>query len=284
MAEQEENQESEAAEAAPEKPRRLAAFTAVGGRVAKSLGGLLLKLAVFLFLLVLSFGLFAYPAYRLSLRIIDYAQAHTVEAKLGSIDIRMVEVGQDQVSLFESRKHYDVVFEFKGDKGQKYSSVSEVSWPAPGLKRKLENQYQTGETYTLYLLPDQSVSLDDAVAKDSINRLTGLMGLVFLGLLVLSMLWKRLARRMPALMPKFREATTKSLLLAQLIVLIISGVMVGLVSVNPLPITPWLFAAVYWGLTLFICLALRLLVFEEAAPETAPAPEPEEEKAPAKPR
>ncbi len=279
MAEAEENQEPEAESSQP-RPSRWAGFTASLRGTARSVGGFLPKLGLFLFMLALPLMLVAYPAYLLSARLLDYSRASTIDARLTSIEIRTVELGEDQTSLIEARKHYDVVFEFKGDKGQRYASVAEMSWPAPGLKRKLEDEYAVGDAYTLYLLPDHSVEMDEIVASDLFYRMTGLMGLAFLASALFFMLWKRLARRMPSVMPRFPSATQKSIMVGQLVTLVISGLLSVVVSISPLAIDCWLFAAVYWGLAAFISLSLRLLVFADAAPQ----PEPEEPKKAARPR
>lgn len=220
-------------------------------------------------MLALPLLLVAYPAWRIAARMLDYSAASTVEAKLTAIDIRTVEIGQDQASLFEARKHYDVVFDFEDDKEKQYAAMAEMSWPAPGLKRRLEDEYPAGDTYTLYLLPDQSVAMDAMVTRDSTYRLTGLMSLVFVASALFFMLWKRLARRWPSAMPRFPAATEKSIMLGQLIALVVAGLLAVAISFNPLAINTWLYAGGYWGLVAFISLSLRLLVFADIA--AAPA-------------
>ena len=54
----------------------------------------------------------------------------------------------------------DIVFYFPGARGEQLASVSEHGWPAPGLKRKLQEQFQPGDEFTLYLMPDQSIVKD----------------------------------------------------------------------------------------------------------------------------
>lgn len=280
MAEQEEESQASETEAPVAKPSRLAMFAAVGRGAAKSAGSAALRGMLLLFMAILPLALIAYPAWRLSERLVEYAQASTVEAEFTGMDIRTVEINQDQTSLFEARKHIDVVFYFKGQKGQQLASVAEMSWPAPGLKRKLQNQYQAGDKYTLYLLPSHAIEIDDMVAKDLFYRLTGLMALVFLGSAVFSMLWKRLSHRMPTRVPRFPVASIKSLMFGQLISLVVAGAFGAMIYFNPLAINLWLFVGAYWGLVAFISLSLRLLVFD--APP--PAPEPQPEEAPKQPR
>lgn len=242
------------------------------------MGRFLPKLGLMLFIALLPVALMAYPAYRILERLVHYSQATTVEAKLTGMDIHTVELGQDQTALFEARKHFDVVFYFKDEKEKKYAALTEMSWPAPGLKRRLENDYVVGETYTLFLLPDQTIHIDEAVAKDSFYRLTWLMALIFVGSGLFFMMWKRLAGRLPAVMPRFRAASEKSIVLGQLIALLISGLLAVMMSFSALMIPPLFYAGAYWGLVALLSLTLRLLVFADATPP--PEPEPVEEKAP----
>jgi hypothetical protein len=267
---EEREQEPEASESVPSKPTTSLAKH-FGGAL-RTVGHFIPKLLLFLFMLILPLALIAYPAWRISARLIDFSVAKTVEAELKEIDIRVVELGQDQASLFEARKHYDVVFYLKGDGGKTYASTLEMSWPEAGLKRKLENQYPAGEKYTLYLMPDQSIELDDVMAKNSIYRLTGLMGLVYVAFAVFFMLWKRLAHRWPALSLRFPSATVKSFMVGQFVSLAMAALLAALVSFSLLTIPILLYIGVYWGLVIFISLTLRLLVFE-SPPEREPVPE-----------
>lgn len=240
----------------------------------RALFGLVPKVALLLFMLALPLALVAYPAYRMTGRLLDYSAASTVEAKLTDIDIRTVELGQDQTTLFEARRHYDVVFYLDGPKGQKYASAVEMSWPAPGLKRRLENQYPVGDAFTLYLMPDHAIELSDAVAKDAIYRLSGLMGLVFVAFAIFFMLWKRLSGRMPAIMPRFPVAIAKSFMIGQSVALAISGLLAVLLSFAPIAlISAELYVSAYWGVTLVISLMLRLLVFSNPPQAAAATPE-----------
>ncbi len=257
-------------------PSRTNPLAVWGSRAAKWMVGFLPKMGLFLFMVLLPVLMLAYPAYRVSERLTIYAQARNVDARLTDIDIRTVETGQDQASLFESRKHFDVMFAFEGEQKKKYVAVAEMSWPSPGLHRKLSSEYVIGDTYTLYLLPDQSIVMDDEVARDSFHRLSCLMGLVFCGTAVFFLLWKRLAGRIPRFMPTFPSATQKSFMLGQLIALVVAGIMSVLITLNPLAVNPWLFVGVYWGLTLFVTLSLRLLVFEGTPAVPASVEKPEE--------
>lgn len=269
MAELVEPQEAET-EAPPPASGRLAGL---GRGAIKALGHFLPKLGLFLFIIAVPVLLAAYPAWILSAHLLDYSRASTIEAELTAIDIRTVEIGQDQASPFEARKHYDVVFHFKGDKGQQYAAIAELSWPQSGLKRKLNSQYVIGDPYTLYLLPNNTVAIDEMVATSSYYRLTGLMGLAFLGSALFFMLWKRLAHRLPATMPGFPAAMQKSLMLGQLVALLLAGLLAVAITYQPLVIGAWLFVGGYWGLTAFLALSLRLLVFEDTVPPPAPEPE-----------
>ncbi|OIQ82528.1 hypothetical protein GALL_356790 [mine drainage metagenome] len=257
--------EEESAADPPARPGRMVIIASRMRGAARAVGGFMPELGLLLFMLAMPLILVAYPAWRMADRLVDYSAARTVEAKLTDIKVRIVEIGQDQASLFEARKHYEIAFEFQGEQGRKYLSTDEMSWPAAGLKGKLENQYPVGDTYTLYFLPDRSVVMEEMVARDSFYRLSGLMVLVFMASALFFMLWKRLAHRMPSNMPRFPAATENSIMLGQLVTLAIAGLWAAAMSVSPLVIHSWLFLAVYWGAVAFISLSLRLLVFSDAA-------------------
>lgn len=272
MALLDEEQETEASE---EQPGQRSVWRdiaqATRHAVMKIIRSIVPAIGLFLFMVGLPLLLIAYPAYLVSGRLADYAAATTVEAKLMDIDIRTVELGQDQTTLFEARKHFDVVFYFQDAQQHKHAALVEMSWPAPGLKRKLSAQYPVGETYTLYRLSDQSVMVDDFVARSILYRMTALMALVLAATGLFFLLWKRLAARMAERMPAFPVAGAKSLMVGQLGTLVIAGLLDLLASGSPGMVTWPAYLGAYWGMVLLISLSLRLLVFAPPAPVVSPA-------------
>jgi hypothetical protein len=278
LALEDEQSDSEAEVAVPAQPSRGQRLAGVGRGMALGLGRLIPRMALFVFMIIIPLSIISYPAWRIAEKLLEYAQASTVEAKLVSIEAHQVELGQDQVSLLEARKHFDVVFMLKGDQDKIYAAVAEMSWPQPGLTRRLEAKYPIGESYTLYLLPNQSIEMEDTVAGESLTRLTGLMGLVWVASTLFFMLWSRLSHRLSKYVPRFPRALERSLLVGQLIPLVLAGGMCIVNSFNPLVINIWLFVGIYWGLALVLALSLRLLVFENPPPPPPPEPVKEEPK------
>ena len=261
-------EKNQAPEAEPPliKPSLLVLITTKGRHVASAIFGFLPELGLLLFMLSMPVIIVAYPAWRIADRLVEYSTAHTLDVKLTGIEVNVIDIGQDQTSAFEARKHFNIAFAFEDPQKHKYESRIEMAWPSPGLKGKLENQYQIGDNHTLYLLADQSIVMEEVVAKDSFYRLTALMGLAFIASALMYLMWKRLKHRMPANMPRFPVATEHSIMLAQFIALIVAGLWAGLMTVSPLVIQAWLFLAAYWGIVLLLSLSLRLLVFSDPEP------------------
>jgi len=263
--------EAESGEEQP--PERRSVFKDIAQWLTGTVRARLVALGLFLFMAVISALIVAYPAYLVSARLFEYAAARTLEAELVSIDVRTVELGQDRTNVFEARKHFDVVFHFKDAQNKRYASLEEMSWPAPGLKRRLLAEHPLGETFTLYLMPDQSIVMDAYVARSAAMRLTLLMALVLAATVMVALLWHRLALRMPEKMPVYPSLGMKSFLLAQGIALLLAGGLAMLANVSPTIVAWPLYVGAYWGVVVLVGLTLRLLVL---APSAAPAPPPVE--------
>lgn len=264
---QEQDQEATPPIEAASSAVKLAWLKAVWARASMGFVRLARCLGLFLFMTILPLLLVAYPAYRIVPRLLDYASAISIEATLQRFDIHTVERDQDEVSWFESRKHIDVVFYFKDAQGTEYAAVIERPWPSPGLRRKLSDEYAAGDEYSLLRLPDQRVLMEEQVAKEGFMYLTILMALVFLASLPFFLLWKRLAQRQPDSMPAFPVAGAKSFMVGQLVALVLAGMLTFMMAYAPaVRVPPAFYLAGYWGLALFLAIALRLLVFDAPTP------------------
>ena len=272
----EEPQADQQQEDATESPQaaRLAGLYAFGRRMAQASTGALRKFGLFAFMLLLPILLLAYPAYLIGAKLWDYQAARVVEAKLDRIEINTVENDQDQTSWLESRKHIDIIFYFTGARGEKLASVSEHGWPAPGLKRKLQAQFQPGDEFSLYVMPDQHIVKDVDLAVSQFYRMTALMGLVFVATLMAMLIWKRLLHQMPHSLPDFPQAGLNSVLTAQAIVLLIAVLFAWINTISAMLVPNTWYLAVYWGMTGLLAVTLRLLVF---TPPPAPVNPAEEE-------
>jgi len=272
---QEPDQEQEAQEVpATSSGTRLQAARALAGRVWQEGSGQLRRLGLEVFLMVLPAALLAYPVYLVAQKLWVYQSAQVVQATLERIEIRTLENDQDRSSWFEARKHIDAVFYFKDAAGQSLAVHSDYSWPAPGLKRKLESQYQSGEDFSLYLLPDRSIVIDVDVAVSRFLRLTLLMGMVLVAMLSSALVWKRLLHQMPDCLPAFPRAFANSVLTAQAVALAVAALFSWVNTLSPMLIPDGWYLGAYWGLVALLTLCLRLLVF--TPPAVAP-PVPEEQ-------
>lgn len=271
MALMDETPETESGEAEQPAPRSI--FKDIAGWLAGTVRARLAALGLFLFMAVMSALVVAYPAYLVSARLFEYAAANTQEAELVSIDVRTVELGQDRSNLFEARKHFDVVFHFKDAQNRRYASVQEMSWPAPGLKRRLLAEHPPGETFVLYHMPDQSLVMDAYVARSAAIRLTLLMALVLVATVMVAMLWHRLAVRMPEKMPAYPTLGMKSFLWGQGVALVVAGALAMLANASPRIVAWPLYLGAYWAVVVLVSLTLRLLVL---APSATPVPPPVE--------
>ncbi len=267
-----ETAETESGEAEQQSAPR-SVFKDIAGWLAGTARARLLAIGLFLFMAVLSATVVAYPAYLVSARLFDYAAAKTLEAELVSIEVRTVEIGQDRTSLFEARKHFDVVFQFKDAQNHHYASLQEMPWPSPGLKRRLLAETPLGDTFTLYRMQDQSIVMDAYVARSAAIRVTLLMVLVLLATTMVALMWHRLALRMPDKMPAYPTMGMKSFLLGQLVALVIAGLL-AMLEISFPSIVSWpLYVGTYWGVVVMVTLTLRLLVL--ATPAVAAPPEVE---------
>lgn len=261
--------EAESGEEQP--PERRSVFKDIAQWLTGAVRARLAALGLFVFMAVISALIVAYPAYLVSARLFEFAAARTLEAELVSIDVRTVELGQDRTNVFEARKHFDVVFHFKDVQNKRYAALQEMSWPSPGLKRRLLAEHPLGETFTLYQMPDQNIVMDAYVARSAAIRLTLLMALVLAATVTVALLWHRLALRMPEKMPAYPTLGMKSFLLAQGIALILAGGLAMLANASPTIVAWPLYVGAYWGVVVLVGLTLRLLVL---APPAAPAPPP----------
>jgi hypothetical protein len=268
--------ENEETPPAAETPKGFSLINNSGLKVIKAVGALLPRMGLFLFISAIPLIIVAYPAYLIAPRLLDYPAATIVQAKLAGVEVKTIDSNDDQASFLKAKRYIAVDFSFEDGSGKKYITAVKKSWPSPGLKRKLDNQYEVGATYTLYLLEDKSVVLDEEVAKDKILRLTMLMGLFFVASVLLFLLWHRLVGRKPDILPGYPDAMAKSIMLGQLITLLLSAALAAMVAYSPTMVVPELmYLGAYGGLFVLLSLSLRLLVFEKKQP---PAPEPEPEK------
>lgn len=254
----------------PDKP----AFSirTLGPAAIGALGRLLPRLGLHLFLIALPLLTLSYPAFEIASRLLDFDAADTLEGTLVHIDIRDVRDPEKKSSLFGHQRHYDVALTLAGDKGQDYIAIVQKSWPSPGLRRKMEAQYPTGDLYTLYRMPDRQILMESEVARDTFAGLTALMGLLFAATLFYYMLRSRLASRMPAFLVPASAATTKSLLFGQLVALLVAALFVPVIGLAPVVVPPLLFLGAYGAMALILCLSMRLLVFEEPPAKTNDLP------------
>lgn len=227
------------------------------------------KFGLYTFLALLATLIIAYPAYLLIAPLHGYANAVSLEATLQRIEIH--DVRDTEKPMFGSNRHFDIVFSFAAQNKKTYTATMHQPWPAPGLRRKLEGQYSTGESYTLYRTSNGKLLLEDHMAVDTFLRLNALMGLILLASLVYYPLKLRLAARMRAQLGTPSTATAKSVLLGQLLTLMVACIFGLLVYAAPMLVPIWLYLGAYWTLTLLLCLSLRLLVFEDPPPPPPPS-------------
>lgn len=249
-------------EVTPAKPAF--SFRALAGPWLGSCSKLLTKFGLYAFLVLLATLIIAYPAYLLVAPLHGYAHAESLEATLQRIDIH--DVRDTEKPLFGSNRHFDIVFSFAAENKKTYTATVHQSWPAPGLRRKLEGQYTAGESYTLYRTPGGELLLEDHMAVDAFLHLTALMGLILLASLVYYPLKLRLAARMREQLGTPSAATAKSVLLGQLLALLMACAFGLLLYAAPVVVPIWLYLGAYWTLALLLCLSLRLLVFEDPPP------------------
>lgn len=261
-------------------PKKLQ-IKAAGAAMVHALGWLLPRLGLYLFMLAAPLVIVGYPAYMLVERLAAYAAAETVEAEFVDMEISKIRDLDNKSALFKSKGHIDVLLTFKAKDGKTYVSVLEKPWTSPGLKGKMEDQYQAGDPYTLYRMGDGTVHIDEDVAKDNFLLLTLLMGLVFIAYGLFALIRKRLSTQQPEIVHRATSATAKSLLVAQAVALLVAAFMAAVLAYQPVFIPDLLYLGGYWGIVVFLAISLRLLVFQPTPPEpVAEAPEePEKPRA-----
>lgn len=277
--ENEQDNQEKAADPTPETSgvaKRISAQMLARGR---AVGQALPRLGLFAFILLTPLLITGYPAYFVTAKLLDYAAATTVEAKLNDIEIKTVTTDGRDSSLFSDRRHIEVAYSFRAENRKHYVAIQRVSWPAPGLQRKMDQMYEPGDTFILYLMPNEDILLDQEVAKDSFLWLTALMGLIFAAFTLFFLEWKRLYRLKPNVMPPVPLATAKSIGIGQLTALILAIVQAVIVAHAPVTIPIAVYLGIYWGVVIFLSLLLRLLLFENPVAE----PEPEQDQAKSRP-
>lgn len=235
------------------------------------------RLGLFVFVLMLPALVIGYPGYLGATRLIDFVTSEQVTAKLSGIDLNTVEPSGDQEGFFKEKRHIEVSFHFKMADGKRMVAKASHSWPSPGLKRKLEEQYEIGEEYTLYMTKLNGIMTEEDAAIKMFYWMTALMALVMLGSAMMLMIWVRLLSKVPDVLPTISSATVRSLIYGQLIALFIAMAMSVIISQRPTVIPPVLYFGAYAGVALLMVLALRLLAFGvvSAPPEKAEADENE---------
>lgn len=271
MADEPKNQE-EASTPVPDKPKRFPIGTIFLGMF-KAIGNFLPRLGLYLFMLIIPLIITGYPAYTVASRLVDYSAAKTVEeAEFTGIDIKRVRHVDDDSLFFKSKGHTEVTLFFKTGNGERYFSVLKMPWVAPGLKREMNEQYQAGDLFTLYLLPEKEVVIDEEMTKDSLIRLTSLMGLILLASVLFVLIRIRLSITMPDILPTTSAATASSIIFGQLITLLVAAALTAVIAFQPVyvPDILILYLGVYWGIVALLSLSLRLLLFEGPPPKVAP--------------
>lgn len=241
-----------------------------------TVGHLLPKAGLLAFIVLTPLVITGYPAYVITSKLINYSTAKTVEAKLTGLNFTTITAEGRSSSIFSTKRHIDIVFTFRGEDNKNYVSTQSVSWPAPGLQRKMDDLYAIDDTFTLYDIPNEGIVIDQMVAKDTFLWLTVGMALIFAASALFFLEWKRLFRLKPKIMPPVPVATAKSFTIGQLIALIIATVQAAVIAHTPVTVPIALYLGIYWGIAIFLSLLLRLLVFE--SPEPLPEPEPEPER------
>lgn len=239
------------------------------------LGALLPRLGLYLFMLAAPLLLVAYPAYLLVEPLIAYAQAEPIEVEFVDLDMTKVRDDADKSGWLKSRGHIEVRLRFKAEDGKLHVALLEKPWISPGLKGRLADEYQPGDPNVLHRMADGSIHLEEEVAKQNTLLLTLLMGLAFIATLIFVLIRKRLAVQQPEIVHLGFTATSKSVLAAQGVALLLSFLLTGLIFYQPVFIPDAFYLVGYWGLVVFLAISLRLLVFEPPHPAPQPVAEPE---------
>lgn len=264
-------EEQKSEQEAPAEVSRVQKLRAGMAGIGKFFGRLIPRLGLFVFILILPALLVGYPGYLAVTNLMDYTTAGQITAKLTDIEVNTVEQSSDQEGFFKAKRHIEAIFHFETEDKKKLVSKVIHSWPSPGLKRKLGEQYEVGETYTLYQTKLNDVLTEEAAAIKMFYWMTSLMGLLLLASSLMLMLWKRLLSKVPDVLPVISDALVRSLIYGQLIAIFIAMSMAVIISQRPMVVPPVLFFSAYLGVALLMVLSLRLLAFGVTAqmPEKA---------------
>ncbi len=265
--------EEEKGEAAAEEASKRRRFGMALAGLAARLRQLLPRMGLHLFSLIVPLVLVGYPGYLIVNRLVEYASAEVLEAQFVGMDINRVKDTEDKASLFKSKGHTEVVLAFKAENGTRYQAVVEKPWVSPGLKGKMEDEYAQGDIYTLYKMGDGKLHVEEEFARGNFLMLNLLMVLVFLAYLLFVLVRKRLSAQQPEIVHLASQATARSIGIAQLVALAVSGLLLAVVHYRAVFIPDVLYLGGYWSLVALLALSLRLLVFPAEHREPAPAPE-----------
>lgn len=270
-------EEQKSEQEAPAEVGRLQKLRAGLAGTGKFFGRLIPRLGLFALILILPALLVGYPGYLAVTNLMDYTTAGQLNAKLTDIEVNTVEQSGDQEGFFKAKRHIEAVFHFETEDKKKFDSKVIHSWPSPGLKRKLGEQYEVGETYTLYQTKLNDVLTEEAVAIKMFSWMTSLAGLLLLASSLMLMLWKRLLNKVPDVLPEISSALVQSLIYGQLIAIVIALAMTVIISQRPMVVPPVLFFSAFFGIALLMVLSLRLLAFGVTAKGAEKADQDEDE-------
>jgi hypothetical protein len=267
--EQEKDESESAAEHPPKKRQIGEVFSGIGARLRQ----LLPRLGLHFFSLAVPLLIVGYPGYLLVSKLSDYAAADAIEAQFVGMDINRVKATEEKASLFKSKGHTEVALTFKAEDGKSYKAMVEKPWIAPGLKGKMEDEYVEGDAYTLYKTPDGRLHVESDFASANFLMLNLLMALALVAYLLFVLIRKRLSTQQPEIVHLASKATARSIGIAQLVALGLSGLLFAIVHYRGVFIPSLVYLGAYWSLVTLLALSLRLLVFPAEHPAPPPAPE-----------
>jgi hypothetical protein len=244
----------------------------------RATGGLLQTAALYFFMLLLPLVITAYPGYLIVNELVQSTRLSPVEATLANIDINRVQDGESGLGLFKSKGHTNVTLLFKGQDGKKYSTVIEMPWTAPGLRKQMDEKYGERESFTLYVGKDGIAQIDEQVAGTRMMLLSMLMSLVLVTTALAIFLRHRLSERMPSLVSHESAANARSMIYGQLATLVVAFLFTVVMHYTPLVVSYEIFLGAYWGAAILIGISLRLLVFQNPPPPPPPVEEDPKER------
>jgi hypothetical protein len=244
----------------------------------KATGGLLQTAGLYFFMLLLPLVITGYPGYLIVNQLVQSARLTPVEAKLANIDINRVQDGESGLGLFKSKGHTDVTLLFKGVDGKKYSTMIEMPWTAPGLRKQMDEKYGERESFTLYVSKDGVAQIDEQVAGSRMMLLSMLMALVLATTAMAIFLRHRLSERMSSLVSHESAANARSIIYGQLATLVVAFLFAVVMHYTPLVVTYEIFFGAYWGVAILLGVSLRLLVFQNPPPPPPPVEEDPRER------